>query len=272
MNHQSKVGFRSLQVCVYRTAPKELRLIAARGSAQGGGINLKMYSVSLEKVGSKVCAVVSSCKWAKTCISSVWDESREVLPSWSHSVIYEETLSSCFCISLNVFCMCVGFFQRLSFRADVGEDPSAWRLHRGLHRGEAAGRLHGPLPAVPLTLGEPAARQPEKHSQPGSDTQNTRTDVQADTLLLMCMCVCSPLQVTLSYGMFENKMNSIEVKGSFSKEDDPSRFVHHLMNGKICHIILRRVFDYCCFGCLHRYVAAITCLPPCGLLNYLELM
>ncbi|XP_028300108.1 beta-1,3-N-acetylglucosaminyltransferase manic fringe [Gouania willdenowi] len=31
-------------------------------------------------------------------------------------------------------------------------------------------------------------------------------------------------QVTLSYGMFENKMNSIEVKGGFSKEDDPSRF------------------------------------------------
>lgn len=33
-----------------------------------------------------------------------------------------------------------------------------------------------------------------------------------------------PQQVTLSYGLFENKMNSIEVKGSFSKEDDPSRF------------------------------------------------
>ncbi|CAB1422731.1 unnamed protein product [Pleuronectes platessa] len=38
-------------------------------------------------------------------------------------------------------------------------------------------------------------------------------------------------QVTLSYGMFENKMNSIEVKGSFTKEDDPSRFktVHCLL-------------------------------------------
>ncbi|XP_008314758.1 beta-1,3-N-acetylglucosaminyltransferase manic fringe [Cynoglossus semilaevis] len=40
-----------------------------------------------------------------------------------------------------------------------------------------------------------------------------------------------PYQLTLSYGMFENKMNSIEVKGSFSKEDDPSRFktVHCLL-------------------------------------------
>lgn len=39
-------------------------------------------------------------------------------------------------------------------------------------------------------------------------------------------------QVTLSYGMFENKMNSIEVKGSFSKEEDPSRFrtVHCLLH------------------------------------------
>lgn len=60
---------------------------------------------------------------------------------------------------------------------------------------------------------------------------HTHTDVHTDTLLLMC--VCSLLQVTLSYGMFENKMNSIEVKGSFSKEDDPSRFVHHLMNVEI---------------------------------------
>lgn len=35
----------------------------------------------------------------------------------------------------------------------------------------------------------------------------------------------SLLQVTLSYGMFENKLNTIEFQGSFSKEDDPSRFV-----------------------------------------------
>uniref|UniRef100_A0A8D3C880 MFNG O-fucosylpeptide 3-beta-N-acetylglucosaminyltransferase n=1 Tax=Scophthalmus maximus TaxID=52904 RepID=A0A8D3C880_SCOMX len=37
------------------------------------------------------------------------------------------------------------------------------------------------------------------------------------------------LLVTLSYGMFENKMNSIEVKGGFSKEDDPSRLVFLLL-------------------------------------------
>lgn len=38
-------------------------------------------------------------------------------------------------------------------------------------------------------------------------------------------------QVTLSYGMLENKMNIIEVKGSFSVEQDPSRFrtVHCLL-------------------------------------------
>lgn len=41
--------------------------------------------------------------------------------------------------------------------------------------------------------------------------------------------VLSLLQVTLSYGMFEKKMNTIEVKGSFSKKDDPSRSVHHIL-------------------------------------------
>ncbi|CAI5791861.1 beta-1,3-N-acetylglucosaminyltransferase lunatic fringe [Podarcis lilfordi] len=32
------------------------------------------------------------------------------------------------------------------------------------------------------------------------------------------------VQVTLSYGMFENKRNSIHIKGAFSVEEDPSRF------------------------------------------------
>ncbi|XP_030068378.1 beta-1,3-N-acetylglucosaminyltransferase lunatic fringe [Microcaecilia unicolor] len=38
-------------------------------------------------------------------------------------------------------------------------------------------------------------------------------------------------QVTLSYGMFENKRNSILMKGAFSVEDDPSRFhsIHCLL-------------------------------------------
>uniref|UniRef100_A0A1A8LFM9 O-fucosylpeptide 3-beta-N-acetylglucosaminyltransferase n=4 Tax=Nothobranchius TaxID=28779 RepID=A0A1A8LFM9_9TELE len=40
-----------------------------------------------------------------------------------------------------------------------------------------------------------------------------------------------PHQVTLSYGMLDDKMNSIKVKGSFSEEEDPSRFrtVHCLL-------------------------------------------
>ncbi|XP_063171272.1 beta-1,3-N-acetylglucosaminyltransferase lunatic fringe [Candoia aspera] len=38
-------------------------------------------------------------------------------------------------------------------------------------------------------------------------------------------------QVTLSYGMFENKRNSIHMKGAFSVEEDPSRFrsIHCLL-------------------------------------------
>ncbi|XP_051549060.1 beta-1,3-N-acetylglucosaminyltransferase manic fringe-like [Myxocyprinus asiaticus] len=40
-----------------------------------------------------------------------------------------------------------------------------------------------------------------------------------------------PKQVTLSYGWFENKMNSVELRGFFTKEEDPSRFrtVHCLL-------------------------------------------
>nr|XP_046229692.1 beta-1,3-N-acetylglucosaminyltransferase manic fringe isoform X2 [Scatophagus argus] len=45
-------------------------------------------------------------------------------------------------------------------------------------------------------------------------------------------------QVTLSYGIFENKMNSIEVKGKFSKEEDPSRF-------KTVHCILYPFTSWC---------------------------
>ncbi|KAH0632004.1 hypothetical protein JD844_019987 [Phrynosoma platyrhinos] len=39
-------------------------------------------------------------------------------------------------------------------------------------------------------------------------------------------------QVTLSYGMFENKRNSIHMKGAFSVDEDPSRFrsVHCLLH------------------------------------------
>ncbi|XP_033945677.1 beta-1,3-N-acetylglucosaminyltransferase manic fringe isoform X4 [Pseudochaenichthys georgianus] len=60
-----------------------------------------------------------------------------------------------------------GNATRLAVRADVGEDPSPRRLHGGLHRGEDARRLHGPLSAVPLSPGEPAAHQPQEHTAPG---------------------------------------------------------------------------------------------------------
>ncbi|XP_023814965.2 beta-1,3-N-acetylglucosaminyltransferase manic fringe isoform X2 [Oryzias latipes] len=47
-----------------------------------------------------------------------------------------------------------------------------------------------------------------------------------------------PQQVTLSYGIFENKMNSIEIKGRFSKEEDPSRF-------KTVHCMLYPLTSWC---------------------------
>ncbi|XP_029102763.1 beta-1,3-N-acetylglucosaminyltransferase manic fringe isoform X2 [Scleropages formosus] len=47
-----------------------------------------------------------------------------------------------------------------------------------------------------------------------------------------------PLQVTLSYGLFENKMNSVVLRGTFSSEDDPSRF-------KTVHCLLYPLTNWC---------------------------
>ncbi|XP_048871244.1 beta-1,3-N-acetylglucosaminyltransferase manic fringe isoform X1 [Brienomyrus brachyistius] len=47
-----------------------------------------------------------------------------------------------------------------------------------------------------------------------------------------------PRQVTLSYGFFENKMNSVELKGIFSVDDDPSRF-------KTLHCLLYPLTHWC---------------------------
>ncbi|KAJ8283236.1 hypothetical protein COCON_G00020860 [Conger conger] len=47
-----------------------------------------------------------------------------------------------------------------------------------------------------------------------------------------------PLQVTLSYGLFENKMNSVELQGTLSKEEDPSRF-------KTVHCLLYPMTNWC---------------------------
>ncbi|XP_051940609.1 beta-1,3-N-acetylglucosaminyltransferase manic fringe isoform X2 [Hippocampus zosterae] len=47
-----------------------------------------------------------------------------------------------------------------------------------------------------------------------------------------------PHQVTLSYGLLEDKLNSVELKGSFSKEEDPSRF-------KTLHCLLHPLTSWC---------------------------
>lgn len=151
-SHQSKIGFRSLQV-------------------------------SLEKVGS-LCKITDIVSLGWTSGSSPLTIA--ICDHWKHPVFVHLDFVECV--------LCVRrVFQRLSVRADVGEDPSARRLHGGLHRGEEAGRLHGPLPAVPLAPREPAARQPEKHSQPGSDAQNTHTHTPKSTqthfFLHLCVCV-----------------------------------------------------------------------------------
>lgn len=40
----------------------------------------------------------------------------------------------------------------------------------------------------------------------------------------LLLCHHPSLQVTLSYGVFENKLNVIELSGPFSPQEDPSRY------------------------------------------------
>ncbi|KAJ8263813.1 hypothetical protein GJAV_G00141570 [Gymnothorax javanicus] len=47
-----------------------------------------------------------------------------------------------------------------------------------------------------------------------------------------------PQQVTLSYGLFENKMNTVELQGALSQEEDPSRF-------KTIHCLLYPMTNWC---------------------------
>lgn len=65
--------------------------------------------------------------------------------------------------------------------------------------------------------------RPEVHKQVGS-----RRAFLANSMNVCCSvshrCIVSPPpQITLSYGMFENKSNIINLKGAFSVEEDPSR-------------------------------------------------
>jgi len=113
-------------------------------------------------------------------------------------------------------------FQRLPVWADISQDPSPWRLYGGLHCAEETGHLHGPLSIVPFTPRKPPTHKPKEHTTAGIITHVHK---QKNIFSFPASYCVYSLQVTLSYGVFENKMNSIEVKGSFSKEEDPSRFV-----------------------------------------------
>lgn len=59
--------------------------------------------------------------------------------------------------------------------------------------------------------------------------QNLTSHAILTTYFLFFLFVSLPLtlKVTLSYGWFENKMNSVELKGVFTKDEDPSRLVMH---------------------------------------------
>ncbi|XP_033945673.1 beta-1,3-N-acetylglucosaminyltransferase manic fringe isoform X3 [Pseudochaenichthys georgianus] len=68
-------------------------------------------------------------------------------------------------------------------------------------------------------------------------------------------------QVTLSYGMFENKMISIEVKGSFSKDKDPSRCLHFLSWCVACPLHCDLLFWIVCTCASLTVVYMSPCSP-----------
>lgn len=56
-----------------------------------------------------------------------------------------------------------------------------------------------------------------------SSVQGTAVGIARQDCHLPSVIPLLPTQVTLSYGMFENKRNAVHLKGPFSVEADPSR-------------------------------------------------
>lgn len=72
-----------------------------------------------------------------------------------------------------------------------------------------------------------------------------------------------PKQVTLSYGWFENKMNSVELRGVFTKDEDPSRF-------RTVHCLLYPTTNWCPVALKSALAWNQKVLPWCSGLNGLQ--
>lgn len=79
--------------------------------------------------------------------------------------------------------------------------------------------------------GKEDRRDVEGRGQARRERTRMRTSVAQSKFLAPELTSCSlllshrpSLQVTLSYGVFENKLNVIELRGPFSPKEDPSRY------------------------------------------------
>lgn len=117
------------------------------------------------------------------------------------------------------------------------EDPPARRLHHRLHHRVGSGGSSDPQQPVSLPPGEPATSVKIWDTQTGERViahhlffLNTRwvwsheSSVREVLFFSQVFLLYFILQITLSYGMFENKSNIINLKGVFPVEEDPSRW------------------------------------------------
>ena len=129
-------------------------------------------------------------------------------------------------------CLLFRHLQRRTLHEHGREDPPARRLHHRLHHRVGSGGSSDPQQPVPLPPGEPATGVKIWDSQAGerlfclwSHELGVFPGFFFVFFLLWCSyCLYFILQITLSYGMFENKSNIINLKGAFPVEEDPSRW------------------------------------------------
>lgn len=128
-------------------------------------------------------------------------------------------------------------FQRWPLHEHGREDPPARRLHHRLHHRVGSGGSSDPQQPVSLPPGEPATSVKIWDTQTGERGIAHHLFFFKYTMSLKSWIKCERgaffsqvfllyfiLQITLSYGMFENKSNIINLKGVFPVEEDPSRW------------------------------------------------
>ncbi|TTR03974.1 Beta-1,3-N-acetylglucosaminyltransferase manic fringe [Bagarius yarrelli] len=98
-------------------------------------------------------------------------------------------------------------------------------LHSRLSNGNVSARAVNPSsPSTTPTVSGARGRRPVRLEDVFIAVKSTRHFHQKRLQLLLDTWISKTKEhVTLSYGLFENKMNSVRLNGGFSTDSDPSR-------------------------------------------------